>query len=53
MTPLQKRWKWVKFESLPEDMKLYVRPPKVEKLRDDAGKDKDKKKKVEVVEIKE
>ena len=40
-TPAQRRWKWVKFEFLPEDMKPYIRPPsnKTEK------KDKDTKKK--------
>lgn len=27
MTPQQKRWKWVSFDQLPEDMKKYIRPP--------------------------
>ena len=26
-TPQQRRWKWVKFENLPEDMKPFIRPP--------------------------
>jgi len=26
MTPEQKRFKWVKFENLPEDMKQFIRP---------------------------
>ena len=28
MTPAQRRWKWVKFEALPDDMKPLIRPPK-------------------------
>ena len=41
-TPAQRRWKWVKFEMLPEDMKKFVRPPKKEK--DTKKDDKDTKK---------
>ena len=26
-TPQQRRWKWVKFEFLPEDLRPYIRPP--------------------------
>jgi hypothetical protein len=26
-TPQQRRWKWVKFEFLPDDMKPFIRPP--------------------------
>jgi hypothetical protein len=38
-TPQQRRWKWVKFEFLPEDMKPFIRPPKAT-----AAKEKDTKK---------
>jgi hypothetical protein len=37
MTPDQRRWKWVKFECLPDDMKQYIRPPKSEKKTKDAA----------------
>lgn len=39
MTPAQRRWKWVAFEQLPEDMKQYIRPPKETKIRDRKEKD--------------
>lgn len=51
-TPLQRRWKWVKFEFLPEDMKKFIRPPKKEKATDD-DKKKPKEKVKETEEIKE
>ena len=51
MIPEQRRWKWVAFEKLPEDMKQYIRPPKISKKKD---KDDKKDTKVKVVgEIKE
>jgi hypothetical protein len=34
-TPDQRRWKWVKFEFLPEDMKPFIRPPKQETEKKD------------------
>lgn len=34
MTPQQRRWKWVAFKNLPDDMQLLVRPPKEVKTRD-------------------
>jgi len=44
-TPEQRRWKWVAFDLLPEEMKRFLRPPKVTKVKDaDAQADKKKKK---------
>ena len=40
-TPEQRRWKWVKFEYLPDDMKPFIRPP----TKKDREREKDKKKK--------
>lgn len=51
ITPAQRRWKWVKFECLPEEMKKFIRPPKEEKkakVKDEGAKE--KKIKVEVTE---
>jgi len=52
-TPQQRRWKWVKFEMLPEDMKKLVRPPKKEKDDDDKKKKTDGKDKKKTEEIEE
>ena len=49
MTPAQRRWKWVLFENLPEEMKQFIRPPKIIK---DKGKEKPKQTK-EAAEVKE
>lgn len=37
MTPQQRRWKWVRYDALPEDMKKYVRPPAKEKISKQEG----------------
>lgn len=52
MTPDQRRWKWVKFEALPDDMKQYIRPPKSEKKAKDAAETQKPRVK-EVAEVKE
>lgn len=57
ITPAQRRWKWVKFECLPEEMKKFIRPPKAEKevkIKDPTAVKKPKAEVVEqVVEIEE
>jgi len=39
MTPAQRRWKWVKYELLPDDMKKFVRPPKNVKKKKEKAED--------------
>jgi len=42
MTPVQRRWKWVAFDQLPEDMKLFINPPSKKRVKKtDAEKKKD------------
>ena len=50
MSLAQRRWKWVKFENLPDEMKQYIRPPKPEKK--EKAKD-DPEKKAKKAEVKE
>mmetsp|Transcript_30561 Transcript_30561/g.46857 ORF Transcript_30561/g.46857 Transcript_30561/m.46857 type:complete len:903 (+) Transcript_30561:26-2734(+) len=36
-TPEQRRWKWVLFEHLPEDMKPFIRPPTTKEKKREQG----------------
>jgi hypothetical protein len=53
MTTAQRRWKWVKFEFLPEEMKKFVRPPNEKKEKKDKNEEKDGAKKEKKIEVKE
>jgi len=41
-TPEQRRWKWVKYEYLPDEMKPYIRPPSKKDSKKETGKAKPK-----------
>ena len=47
-TPAQRRWKWVRYDALPNDMKPFIRPPSKKIKEKDEGAELKKKEKKEL-----